>query len=135
MAIITSTEDLQDIRQLVSGALTTATLPDIIIQRDIFLGLAERTILKRAGITEVGFMSLSEEEKSKILVAIKYYAATLIIPTIRTLVSESVLGIINRYEITSLDNKLKGYIAIINDQLPEDTAIVTGLSFVSKIKA
>lgn len=126
MTVMMDTADLQDIRQLVLNELTSKDLPDDVINRDIYLGIAERDIFARANITSSQYDALDAEQQTKIKTAVKYKTAVLILPSLPQLLRETVIGISYQYNQLSQTNKIKRYEDLIDNQVPKVPEVVDG---------
>ena len=129
MAIIDQASDLAEIRGLVSLSLTTTELPDAVIQRDVYLGAAEASILGQLKLTEAAFKAQPASQQAPGKRAMKYKAATLIIPGIDRLVSQTTLDRLVRLEEKDWTLIIQEYNAIITFNAPpaSDTPRLSGV--------
>lgn len=126
MAVINSAPDFADIRAVLGDDLTTTSLPDATIQRDIFLGLAEDVILDRLGITESEFSSLAPKAQLKAKRAIKYLTAIYIYPTLDTIIQETTSEVVIRKAERNISNTIAIWQTIVDTEVPEPDGTAAG---------
>ena len=130
MAVIDTASELAEIRGLVSTSLTAEELPDEVIQRDVYLGLAEMTILDRLNKSEAQFKAQTEDTQRPGKIAMKYETAINLIPSVDTLVGQTTFDRIIRLEEKDWTLKISEYNAIINFNVPPSSDAPTAAGVV-----
>ena len=87
--------------------------------------MAEMEILERLGIEESAFSGLTAKAQFKGKNGMKYYAASLILPSLSQIISDTVFNRVLRYEVHPLETKIERYENVTDVQVPKDPTRTT----------
>lgn len=104
-------------------------MPDTLITSDVFLGLAEQTLLNRLkieadsrGTIAEQLEAYSEKQRTELNISVKYYTAILLIQSqLKELVRTSILDASAQYAIVPLEARIQEYHRIVDTYIPKPT--------------